>query len=54
MVIYYKSVGYLAIPETFSVPNYRGNLRQGVAVEFVSHELPITAQELFVGEDKDS
>ncbi len=50
LVIYYKFVGYLAIPETFSAPNYRADLRQGVAVEYVSCEPSITARELF-GED---
>ena len=50
LVIYYKFVGYLAIPESFSAPNYRADLRQGVAVEYVSCEPSITARELF-GED---
>ena len=40
-------MGYLAIPETFSAPNYRADLRQGVAVEYVSCEPSITARELF-------
>ena len=50
LVIYYKFMGYLAIPETFSAPNDRADLRQGVAVEYVSCEPSITARELF-GED---
>ena len=47
LVIYYKFVGYLAIPESFSAPNYRADLRQGVAVEYVSCEPTVNAQELF-------
>ena len=50
MVIYYKFVGYLEIPSRLSAPNYRADLRQGVAVEYVSCEPSITARELF-GED---
>ena len=38
MVIYYKFVGYLAILSRLSVPNYKADLRQGVAVEYVSCE----------------
>ncbi len=38
VVIYYKFVGYLAIPETFAGPNYTADLREGVAVEYVSCE----------------
>ena len=50
LVIYYKFVGYLEIPANLSAPNYRADLRQGVAVEYVSCEPSITARELF-GED---
>ena len=39
LVICYKFVDYLAIPESFSAPNYRADLRQGVAVEYVSPNL---------------
>lgn len=38
MVIYYKFVGYLEIPSNLSAPNYKADLRQGVAVEYVSCE----------------
>ena len=38
MVIYYKFVGYLEIPSHLSAPNYKAELRQGVAVESVSCE----------------
>ncbi|MBE6990785.1 MAG: DUF4368 domain-containing protein, partial [Ruminococcaceae bacterium] len=38
MVIYYKFVGYLEIPSRLSAPNYKADLRQGVAVEYVSCE----------------
>ena len=47
MVIYYKFVGYLEIPSRLSAPNYKADLRQGVAVEYVSCEPSITARELF-------
>ena len=39
IVIYYKFVGYLEIiPSHLSAPNYKADLRQGVAVEYVSCE----------------
>ena len=44
---YYRFVGYLPIPERLSAPNYTADLRQGVAVEYVSCEPSITARELF-------
>ena len=47
MVIYYKFVGYLEIPSHLSAPNYKADLRQGVAVEYVSCEPTECARELF-------
>ena len=38
VVIYYKFVGYLAVPERTDMPNYIADLREGVAVEYVSCE----------------
>ena len=40
-------MNYLAIPESFSAPNYKADLRQGVAVEYVSCEPTESARELF-------
>lgn len=47
LVIYYKFVGYLEIPANLSARNYKADLRQGVAVEYVSCEPTVSAQELF-------
>ena len=47
VVIFYKFVGYLPIPEHLSAPNYIADLRQGVAVEYVSCEPTPAARELF-------
>ena len=47
LVIYYRFVGYLPIPERLSAPNYTADLRQGVAVEYVSCEPTPVARELF-------
>ena len=47
MVIYYKFVGYLEIPSNLSEPNYKADLRHGVAVEYVSCEPTESARELF-------
>ena len=47
MVIYYKFVGYLEIPSHLTAPNYKADLRQGVAVEYVSCEPTESARELF-------
>lgn len=38
VVIYYKFVGYLAVPEKMDMPNFVADLREGVAVEYVSCE----------------
>ena len=38
---------YLPIPEHLSAPNYTADLRQGVAVEYVSCEPTPAARELF-------
>ena len=45
--IYYKFVGYLEIPANLSARNYKADLRQGVAVEYVSCEPTDSARELF-------
>ena len=47
LVIYYKFVGYLEIPANLSARNYKADLRQGVAVEYVSCEPTESARELF-------
>ena len=47
ILIYYKFVGYLEIPSHLSAPNYKADLRQGVAVEYVSCEPTESARELF-------
>ena len=47
VVIYYKFAGYLEIPSHLSAPNYKADLRQGVAVEYVSCEPTESARELF-------
>ena len=38
LVIYYKFVGYLDIDPTQCHPNYTADIREGVAVEYVSCE----------------
>ena len=38
---------YLEIPSHLSAPNYKADLRQGVAVEYVSCEPTESARELF-------
>ena len=47
MVIYYKFVGYLEIPSHLTAPNYKADLRQGMAVEYISCEPTESARELF-------
>lgn len=47
MVIYYKFVGYLEIPSNLPAPNYKADLRQGVAVKCVSYKPTESARELF-------
>ena len=47
LVIYNKFVGYLEIPDHPSAPNYTADLRQGVAVEYVSCEPSDSMKELF-------
>ena len=37
-VIYYKFVGYLEIPDSLSRPSYSADLREGVAVEYITCE----------------
>lgn len=52
MVIYYKFVGYLEIPAKLSAPNFKADLRQGVAVEYVSCEPTGNACEMMNDEDE--
>ena len=47
LVIYYKFVGYLDIDPTQCHPNYTADIREGVAVEYVSCEPTETLKELF-------
>ncbi len=47
LVIYYKFVGYLDIDPTQRHPNYTADIREGVAVEYVSCEPPDSLKELF-------
>ena len=57
LVIYYKFVGYLDIDPTQCHPNYTADIREGVAVEYVSCEPTGGMRELFpeqYGEGDDS
>ena len=57
LVIYYKFVGYLDIDPTQCHPNYTADIREGVAVEYVSCEPSEGMKELFpeeYGVDDDS
>lgn len=47
LVIYYKFVGYLDIDPTQCHPNYTANIREGVAIEYVSCEPSDSLKELF-------
>ena len=40
LVIYYKFVGYLDIDPTQCHPNYTADIREGVAIEYISCEPP--------------
>ena len=40
IVIYYRFVGYIEIPERFTCENYVADTRQGVAVEYIPKALP--------------
>ena len=40
LVIYYKFVGYLDIDPTQCRPNYTADIREGVAIEYISCEPP--------------
>lgn len=40
IVIYYKFVGYIEIPEEAFSRNYREDTRQGVAVEYIPKAVP--------------
>lgn len=57
LVIYYKFVGYLDIDPAQCHPNCTADIREGVAVEYVSCEPPGGLEELFLegyGVDEDS
>ena len=47
LVIYYKFVGYLDIDPTQCHPNYTADIREGVAIEYVSCEPSDSMKELF-------
>ena len=47
LVIYYKFVGYLDIDPTQCCPNYTADIREGVAIEYVSCEPSDSLKELF-------
>lgn len=47
LVIYYKFVGYLDIDPTQCYPNYTADIREGVAIEYVSCEPSDSMKELF-------
>ena len=47
LVIYYKFVGYLDIDPTQCHPNYTADIREGVAVEYVSCEPTENLREFF-------
>lgn len=47
LVIYYKFVGYLDIDPTQCHPNYTADIREGVAVEYVSCEPTENLKDLF-------
>ena len=47
LVIYYKFVGYLDIDPTQCRPNYTADIREGVAIEYISCEPPGSLKELF-------
>lgn len=48
LVIYYKFVGYLDIDPAPCHPNCTADIREGVAVEYVSCEPPENLKELFL------
>ena len=57
LVIYYKFVGYLDIDPAQCHPNCTADIREGVAIEYVSCEPPDGLEELFpkgYGVDEDS
>ena len=47
LVIYYKFVGYLNIDPTQRRPNYTADIREGVAIEYISCEPSENLKELF-------
>ena len=51
LVIYYKFVGYLDIDPTQCHPNYTADIREGVAIEYVSCEPSDSLKELFSERD---
>ena len=50
LVIYYKFVGYLDIDPAQCHPNCTADIREGVAVEYVSCEPSANLKELFLDE----
>ena len=48
LVVYYKFVGYLDIDPTQCHPNYTADIREGVAIEYVSCEPPENLKELLI------
>ena len=46
LVIYYRFIGYLDIDPTQCHPNYTADIREGVAVKYVSCEPSESAREL--------
>ena len=36
IVIYYRFIGYIAIPECYSRENYTSDIRQGVSIEYLT------------------
>ena len=47
LVIYYKFVGYLDIDPTQCHPDYTADIREGIAIEYVSCEPSENLKELF-------
>ena len=48
LVIYYKFVGYLDVDPAPCHPNCTADIREGVAIEYVSCELSTNLKELFL------
>ena len=48
LVIYYKFVGYLDIDPTQCRPNYTADIREGVAIEYISCEPPAVPKFMYL------